>query len=196
VDEVPIIGSDEDRKLFKQLLAAHGPPAFMRRGQRVQQAYDQLLARCRAKRDDSLYMVRLSLKQLHALAGRWASLLPVLDSEDQIAVLVRLEVEAGLSLGEQTPEQESPVRQLRRAVAELNESVRWFNQRWAAFLDRLDLRPLNELREGYNRYYVLEKECVVRSPRLARQGFQPLPPLTCDDLRTLFPSLPEISLKG
>jgi hypothetical protein len=58
------------------------------------------------------------------------------------------------------------------------------------FLANVDLTAVNELREGYNRYYVLEKECAVRSARIARQGFTPLPPLTHDELMSQFPLLP------
>jgi hypothetical protein len=57
------------------------------------------------------------------------------------------------------------------------------------------LGPLNELRDGYNRYYLLEKECAIRSVALARRGFTPLPPLTLDDLAVLLPPLPVPQLK-
>jgi hypothetical protein len=65
-----------------------------------------------------------------------------------------------------------------------------FNGEWELFLRGLDLTPINRLREGYNRYYVIEKECAVRSVRTAREGFEPLPPVTTDDLRRMFPPLP------
>jgi hypothetical protein len=38
--------------------------------------------------------------------------------------------------------------------------------------------------------FFLEKECLLGSPRLARQGFRPLPPLTITDLQALLPPLP------
>ena len=56
-------------------------------------------------------------------------------------------------------------------------------------LDGQDFTALNELREGYNRFYVLEKECVVRSLALARVGFVPLPPMTLAELTRLLPPL-------
>jgi hypothetical protein len=37
---------------------------------------------------------------------------------------------------------------------------------------------------------VLEKECAVRSARIARQGFVPLEPLTIDDVSAQLPLLP------
>jgi hypothetical protein len=60
----------------------------------------------------------------------------------------------------------------------------------------VDLSQVNALRDGYNRYYVLEKECASRSPRTARHGFRPLPPLTADDLAALLPPLPVPRGKG
>ena len=56
--------------------------------------------------------------------------------------------------------------------------------------ERLDLSGINELRDGYNRYYVLEKEFAVRSARVARHGFVPLEPVTSGVLFELLPLLP------
>jgi hypothetical protein len=75
-------------------------------------------------------------------------------------------------------------------LRELCESLLHFNQRWQAFLQTVDLTPINHLRDAYNRYYLLEKECALRSARLARQGFRRLDPLTLDELSTLVPPLP------
>lgn len=49
-------------------------------------------------------------------------------------------------------------RALRRALRELTESIERFNQRWQEFLQGVDVSHVNELRDGYNRWYVLEKE--------------------------------------
>ena len=38
----------------------------------------------------------------------------------------------------------------------------------------IDLTHVNKLRDGYNRYYVLEKECALRNVRLAALGFDPV----------------------
>ena len=57
-------------------------------------------------------------------------------------------------------------------------------------LEETDLTEVNALREGYNRYYLLEKECAVRSARLARQGFRRLEPVTLEELAALLPPLP------
>src|SRR5207244_3829950 len=80
-------------------------------------------------------------------------------------------------------------RTLRRALRELAESIERFNQRWLKHLPTVDLTQVNQLRDGYNRYYLLEKECSVRSALVARQGFQRLEPLTVDDLIAQVPPL-------
>jgi len=92
----------------------------------------------------------------------------------------------------------SSSRTLYRALRELTESIERFNRRWRELLQKVDLTKVNELREGYNRYYVLEKECALRSPRLARQGYSPLPPVTVEELRALLPPLavPELRKPG
>ena len=56
-------------------------------------------------------------------------------------------------------------------------------------MEGVDLEPVNRLRDGYNRYYVLEKECALRSTRTAQDQFVPLPPATTADLFDRFPLL-------
>jgi len=72
----------------------------------------------------------------------------------------------------------------------LRESLATFNRRWLEFLPTIDLTSVNEARDGYNRYYLLEKECATRSPRLARQGFQRLELFTVQELTAMLPILP------
>jgi len=89
---------------------------------------------------------------------------------------------------------EDLLRHVRRAQIasrprEIAATVRRFNFAWARFLQALDLSPINNLRAGYNRYYVLEKECALHSAKLAEVGFRPLPPLTHAELAALFPPL-------
>jgi hypothetical protein len=189
MDEIPILGRGDAGDLHRQVLAQHGPPAYVRRGAGVEAAYEQLLNQCHRQRDEWLVMPRFRLGVLHALADDWPRLRPLLADDGQLAVLVELvtilqprlrdHVEATLSTGK-----------LRLALLDLVESLERFNRRWQLFLPTVDLAPINQLRDGYNRYYVLEKECAVRSPRIARQGFRPLPPLTVTDLAAALPALP------
>jgi hypothetical protein len=188
MDEIVIPGRDSGRRAFQQVLALDGPPAFARRAHHVQEAYDALLHRCRVQREEWLALVRSRLGTLWALAGDGPALRPLLEDGEQIEVLRRLhaalEPKPRLSVLPTTSG-----RVLRRALVELCESLHRFNARWQVYLQQVDLRQINALREGYNKYYVLEKECLLRSARLARQGFQPLPPLTRDDLLVSLPCL-------
>ena len=189
MDDIPIAGGDEDRKLFQQLVAHYDAPAYVRRGRRVQEAFDQLLGRCRQQRDEWLGLVRLPLATLLGLAGDPDRLRPLLQDDGQIELLRRLEAELAPKL--LIPVRPtSSLRALRRALRELAESLEHFNRRWRKFLAAVDLTEVNTLREGYNRYYLLEKECAMRSPRLARQGFRKLEPLTVEELIDRFPALP------
>lgn len=52
------------------------------------------------------------------------------------------------------------------------------------------LTEVNRRRDEYNRWYVLEKECFVGSPCIARQGFRPLEMVTVEDLARWLPMLP------
>jgi hypothetical protein len=188
-EEVPIAARDEANDAFKQFQAIYGPPAYIRRALRVEGALTALLERCQQQREAWLPMVRLRLGLLRALAGDWNVLRPLVGSEDDVFQLQRLHGELSPTLRVQVSPTTSR-RQLRNALRELCESLELFNRRWARFLPGLDLTEINELRDSYNRYYVLEKECAVRSPRLAREGFVPLKPLTHDDLWQRLPLLP------
>ncbi len=83
----------------------------------------------------------------------------------------------------------SNVRALHEALAELRESITTFNKRWLAFVWQLDFDSVNQLRDGYNRFYLMEKECAVGSVRVARQGFRKLDMLRPDDILKIFPLL-------
>jgi hypothetical protein len=168
------------------MIALHGAPAFARRAQQVQEALDDLLARCRRQRDEWLALVRIRLGTLRALAGDWDALRPLLPGEEQMILLQELEAELRPVL-RLVPEPTRSERSLRRALRELADSLEHFNRRWETYLQGVDVGPVNALRDGYNKFYVIEKECVVRSPRLARQGFRPLPQLTAADLLSLLP---------
>jgi hypothetical protein len=189
LDEILIPGRDDPQDLVKRFLSHYDAPAYARRARNVQEAYDHLLARCRRQRDEWLFMVRMRLGQLRGLAGEWVALRPMLADDDQVRILHELE-------GILAPRLRAPVvttssaRVLARTLEELRDSLERFNRRWQDFLPQVDLTRVNELRDGYNRYYLLEKECAFRSPRLARQGFRRLEPLSHDDLAAALPMLP------
>lgn len=189
MDDISILSSREDRWVIQRVLGNYDAPAFVRRAQRVSEALEHLLARCRQERDRWLTMPRVQLGILGALAGEWNRLLPLVANEKQIGLLQELEMELAPRLRVQV-EPTFSERKLRRALQALRESLEYFNGRWQTYLAALDLAPVNEARNGYNRYYLLEKECALGSPRLARQGFQRLPPFALNELNSLLPALP------
>lgn len=193
-----IIPLREDGRLDMQRVAAfYDAPAYVRRAREVEGALEGLWQRCRQQRGKWLELVAVRLGQMHALAGSWQRLRPWLADESQVELLTCLE--ADLSPRLRCPvAMTSSARVMRRALRELCESIECFNQRWQAFVPGVDLAAINALRADYNRYYVFEKECAVRSARLARQGFVPLAPLTPADVAARFPLLdvPRLAATG
>jgi hypothetical protein len=188
LNDRPQIPNDDDR-LMKQLLGHYDVPAYVRRARRVQEAFDDLLARCRRQRDEWLAMVRIRLGTLHALAQDWSALQPWLADEQQVPLLQELNASLKPQLRAPVDPTTSAWR-LRRALHELRESLQRFNRRWQEYLAELDLSAVNAEREGFNRYFVLEKECAMRSAVLARQGFCRLAPVTTEQIAALLPILP------
>ncbi len=189
MDEILIIPADDESHFFKRVMGQYDVPAFARRARQVQDAHDQLLARCRKQRESWLEMVRLRLGVLYARAGQWEALRPCLPDAAQLRIIQNMHAEL-------KPQLRAPVqpttstRSLRRALRELFQSIERFNARWTTYLRKIDLEPLHVLIDGYNRYYLLEKECAFRSIRAARQGYRPLEPMTREKLHALFPTLP------
>ncbi len=189
MDDFIILGSRDERWVSQRVLGNYDAPAFVRRAHRVRDALDSLLARCRQERDRRLTMPRLRLGLLKAAAGNWFRLRPFLANDHQITVLQELESELSPRWRSQVEPTLSD-RKLERALQTLRESLEYFNARWPDFLATVNLTMVNESREGYNRYYLLEKECALGSARLARRGFQKLPPFTLEELNSHFPILP------
>jgi hypothetical protein len=184
----PILGQDDDR-LVKQVMGHFDVPAYVRRARSVEEALDELLVFCRGKRAEWLALVRMRLGMLHALAGDWAALRPYVTDDRQCETLAAMHHELAPQLRTQVESTNSP-RVLRRALGELCASLKRFNRRWRKLLAEVDLSTVNKAREGYNRYYVLEKECAVRSATAARQGFSRLEPMTVEQLADLLPEMP------
>jgi hypothetical protein len=185
---MPLGGSLED-KAARELLGQFDAPAYVRRARAVEQAYENLLTRCGQQREQWLEMVRLRVGILRALIDDWEALRPVLADDAQLELLRQLHDTLAPQLRAAVQPANS-VRPLHQALIELQESIRRFNRRWNEHLAALDLTEVNEARARYNRYYLLEKECALRSPTVARQGFRPLEPLLLEDVARVFPPLP------
>jgi hypothetical protein len=197
-EEVSIPSRQEGREWVGLIQAQYGGPAFIRRGKRLAEALEQLyqsLARLRqpGSEEDWLMTVRWRLGQLKALAGDWAPLGRWLEPA-ALALLQQLEEQLAPRL-RLPPSPDPRPAVLFAALQDLLESIRFFNERWLRHLQSLDLSPIQQLIDDYNRYYLLEKECFLQSPRLARLGFRPHPPLTWRDLLQKFPLLPELQLR-
>jgi hypothetical protein len=133
-------------------------------------------------------MVRLRLATLAALAGDWDRLRPWL-ADDQVELLRRLHAELQPKLlGPLEPT--TSAGRLHAALAELAESLERFNRRWGEFLPAVDLALVNEVRENYNRYFVLEKECAVGRAGMTKADYLKLPPLRTEDVAARLPPLP------
>jgi hypothetical protein len=189
VDDILLLGRDDERNFFKQVTAYYDAPAYVRRARGVQESLEAKIRDLRATRLEWTLLPRTLLGLLQMRAGCWMALRPLLQDDAQVEVLVELETELQPRPRLREPAIRSPAK-LRRSLRELVYSLRRFNERWLLFVTSVDLEKLNQIRADYNRYYLLEKECALRSPRLARQGFVPLAPMTLADLLERLPPLP------
>jgi hypothetical protein len=188
VDERIDLRYDPELRIRMRVAAQYDAPAYVRRARRVEDAYEELLDRCRGRRVELLEGVRLHLGALRAGTGSWDAVRPLLADAEQVTVLDHLYAEAGDPAYPMTGPTDP--RRLRRALRALAQSVERFNRRWLAFVGELDLTEINALRDGYNRYYLLEKECALGSSRLHARTFQRLEPVTTRELLARLPPLP------
>src|SRR5262245_11455271 len=84
---------DDERKMWQQVMGQFGPPAFMRRANDVDAAWERLIEASRRRRDEMLRMVKITLATVRALAGVWDSLRVLDVSERTLDVLRELEQE-------------------------------------------------------------------------------------------------------
>lgn len=176
-------------QLTQRLLGRFDVPAYVRRGLRVAQGRAAVVAQCRQKRRELLCHAKWRAGQLRrALSDpeQLERLLPRAAERDHWNELWDVLEASGDVAGGPPPSS----RRLRRMVRETCESLERFNRAWLHYLNGIDLMSVNREIEAYNRYYLLEKECALRSPRLVRQGYRPLAPLSIDDLFAQFPLLP------
>lgn len=168
---------------MRQMLGMFDVPAFARRGQELEHAVRRLHERCRLVRAERLAMVHMRLRQ-------WAAAVEGPDAWSGVFAepIDRLWTATDAPPPAWGAAPASPRR--RRAIArDLVASVDRFNRLWTRHLDGLHLEAVNTLIEHYNRYYLLEKECVFRSTRLAARLFTPKAPITIETLRAEYPPL-------
>lgn len=189
------LGGDEEQKRFTALISHFDAPAYLRRARAMQDALAELDGRCSRQREEWLKMPQLRIGRLILLAGAWERLAPLVATAEDLTTLRTLHETLSPTL--RAPVERTPSdRQVRAELRLLIESLERFNRRFAAFLAGVELTQLNSLIDSYNRNYVFEKECAVRSPRLARHGFQPMSPMSHDDLKLRHPMLPVPKLRA
>jgi hypothetical protein len=168
----------------KELMGLFDLPAFARRGQDLEVTLRNLHDRCRRTRAEFLDMVQVRLRQWsraatgpHAWPGVFSQsiehLWPLSGADQPLWA-----------------QASAPLRRQQLIGADLVAALIRFNRRWIHFLERLNLEPTNLVISQYNRYYVLEKECVMGSARLAARHFQPVPLLSPSTLQIDYPLLP------
>lgn len=183
------LGAAPDRREINELLGLFDAPAYIRRARGLEEATRGLFDKYAALRHQWLDMVKMHLAMLRDLAGDWAAVRPLVADDAQVDVLRRLTDELQPRLIDPLPPTSSR-RKLRRALRDLIASLERFNRRWREQLAKIDVSAVNALREGYNKHYVLEKACALRSDVLARHGFAPLPPLRLEDVEAALSLLP------
>ncbi|GIW86158.1 MAG: hypothetical protein KatS3mg108_0482 [Isosphaeraceae bacterium] len=188
-DDLTEMAGTTDPEL-RRMLGLYDTPAFARRGQDLEHALGRVRLRCRAERERLAEMVLVRLRQWARVATGPADGVDVFDEPPGTlaAALGDPPLPWALARGGN--------RRRREAARALTASVVRFNRNWVRFLNGLDLRVVNQAIDHYNRYYLLEKECCLGSPRLAARGFVPMPELTANGLLAEFPPLPEPRLTG
>jgi hypothetical protein len=168
----------------KELMGLFDLPAFARRGQDVEWSQRRLHDRCRAMRGELLDMVRIRLRQ-------WTSAVTGPDGWRTVftASIEPLWAQSDADEPRWAGANASTRRQITIA-RDLIAAVHRFNSRWDRFLDQVNLDPVNETIDRYNRYYVIEKECVVGSARIAARHFVPLGRINKETLLHSHPTLP------
>jgi len=184
IDEsLPSMNADVEAEI-KEMMGLFDVPAFARRGQELDETVRRLHDRCRRARGDRLDMVRLRLRQ-------WAR---AVSGPDAWSTEFSTPIEPLWPLAEADPPQwavsPAPIRQRRAIARDLIAAVLRFNLRWSQFLDHWNLEPANRVIDHYNRYYLIEKECVMGSARLAARFFRPVSRLTREQLLRDHPLLP------
>jgi hypothetical protein len=201
-ETMPVVTETEAETSY--LLGLFDGPAFVRRGHDLEYALTGLRLRLGRERDGMLDMVRLRLRQWASVAtgpGDFADVFnaPVapLWTPTRPLPLPASSSESGKNPvpGQATDSpswaaQPATARRRRAVGRDLVASVARFNHRWGLYLSRMSLDSVNRQIDHYNRYYVLEKECVLGSSRLALLHFEPKPPMTPGSLLAEFPLLP------
>lgn len=187
----PLAALGDGELTLEHLCNLDSAPAFVRRGQDVEDAFNRLHSHCRRVRTDMLEMVHLRLRQWAAVASGpddWA------DRFDRpVAPLWSLANAPTEPLWADRP---ASARRRRAVAHDLIASMARFNRRWSRHVEELNLDSINVLIDGYNRYYLIEKELLIGSARLAARLFRVYPSVTVEHVFERHPPLPVLHARN
>ncbi len=177
LDDELLMASVEDDAV-RLLLGRYDVPAYVRRGLRVEAAIRDFFA-------DATRLYRELLEPVLACARALARQLPGPDAlachfpepgeQHLIQSLYRTLLPTAPWRGSSATHAH---RSAHAAAERLRAALVRFNRRWQAQVAELDYAAVNREIDGYNRYYLIEKECALRSRKLAARGFRPLERIT------------------
>ena len=182
-EPTPALSADIETEV-KELMGLFDLPAFARRGQEVEYSQARLHERCRVLRADLLDMVRMRLRQwAGSVTGPdgWRGIFTA--SIEPLWILSAADEPRWSRLA-------APARRQLTVARDLIAATVRFNARWTRFVDQMDLAPVNHAIDRYNRYYLIEKECVVGSARIAARHFVPIVQFDKENLLQSHPTLP------
>jgi len=185
-----VLGRDTDwDDITQRLIGMYDLPAYMRRALRVEDALRGLEQRLAKQRDQQFETVRRQLRLWLSLVEKIPAT-PLNLNEAQRHTLDEI-MRQVLKDRRPLPGQLWLPR-WKKIFAEIQTAVARFNERWDQLLAVVDVTSVNQRIDEYNANYLIEKECAFRSARAAARGYQPLPHVSRDWLRELFPLLPPL----
>lgn len=169
-DELLMAAGEDD--MVRMLLGRYDVPAYVRRGLRVEAAIRDFFSHAEQCYRELLEPVIASARAL----ARQISSLDALrqhfpDPGQHQLVLDLYEVFVPDARWRDGQPQKWPAQ---AAAQQLTAAIVRFNRRWRARVAELNYDEVNREIEAYNRYYLIEKECALRSRKLAARGFRPL----------------------
>ncbi len=183
--------TDDEQQVFQQIAGSFDEPAFLRRARATENAWVSLLERARKQQVEWLKIPRLRLGRLAMLAPNFQACEPIITA-DTAAELRSLHSGWNPQL-KRAVARATKQSQIQTAIDQLIAAFERFNTRWSGYVAELNYDYVNNMRQQYNRWYVIEKECALQSFRTATTGFKPLPMVTVDDVTALLPLLPVLN---
>ncbi|MFM7132588.1 MAG: hypothetical protein ACKO5E_13345 [bacterium] len=175
---------------IKELMGLFDSPAFARRGRDIDWAVARTLEISRRQRLELLEMVHCRLRMWVAVTTG--------PHDWQIAFVEPIEYLWPISEAPAPTWNGRPslkTRAVQAASRNLVTSLERFNNRWEKWVNRLESDTINRQIDHYNKYYVLEKECVVGSAKLASRLFKPVDRISPDWLLGQLPLIKVPQLK-